>query len=253
MLFRRKKKPPKVYTTPQGAIYPLYADMLKQSHLLIAGATGSGKSVLVNQLMHTALYRSPASVRFILIDCKRGVELRNYASLPHTLAFCKDKENAIQGLQYAINIMNDRFDEMERAGVKEYQGSDIYVIIDEFADLMTTHKRIVTPLVQSLSQLARAAHIHLILCTQCPLRDIIPTYIKCNFDSRIALRTSTKQDSRNIIDIAGAETLPNPKTEHRAECLYKSGCEMLRYSLPTYSAEDRQRILEYWRNTEALA
>jgi S-DNA-T family DNA segregation ATPase FtsK/SpoIIIE len=242
----KKKRAPEQYITPSGAIYPLFADMLTQSHLLIGGATGSGKSTLVNGLMHTALYSSPATKRFILIDCK-GFELSDYAALPHTIAHVTDPTAAIRALRYAIEIMEERFKAMSNMqGCKCYQGSDIYIVIDEFADLMTTNAREVTPLIQRISQLGRAARIHLILCTQCPLSEIIPTKIKANFDCRIALRTATAQDSRNIIDTKGAESLPNPKTAHKAEAIYKHDSELERYNIPKIDDQSRYQIINYW-------
>lgn len=207
----------------------LYYNMTQQPHLLIAGATGSGKSVLVNQLLHTLLsYSTPG---LILIDCK-GVELAEYRSYQNTLRYADSPAQAVKSLEYAVDIMESRYKQLQAAGLKKWMGADIYIIIDEFADLMTTSKKAVQPLIQRLAQLGRAAKIHIILCTQCPLREIIPTAIKCNFDSRIALRTATRQDSRNIIDIAGAESLPNPRTAGRAEAIYKHDAEIDIVNLP---------------------
>ena len=209
----------------------LYYDMVQQPHLLIAGATGSGKSVLVNQLLHTLLsYSTPG---LILIDCK-GVELSEYRGYKSTLRYADSPALAIKALEYALNIMENRYKHLQSAGLKKWTGADIYIIIDEFADLMTTSKKAVQPLIQRLAQLGRAAKIHIILCTQCPLREIIPTAIKCNFDSRIALRTATRQDSRNIIDVPGAETLPDPRTAGIAQAIYKHGVHLDLISLPTY-------------------
>ena len=207
----------------------LYYDMIQQPHLLIAGATGSGKSVLVNQLLHTLLsYSMPG---LILIDCK-GVELSEYRSYQNTLDYADSPAQAVKALEYAVDIMQSRYKQLQAAGLKKWNGADIYIIIDEFADLMTTSKKAVQPLIQRLAQLGRAAKIHIILCTQCPLRDIIPTAIKCNFDSRIALRTATAQDSRNILGIPGAESLPNPRTAGKAEAIYKHDAELDIVSLP---------------------
>ena len=212
-------------------VYTLYLDMIRQHHLLIAGATGSGKSVLVHQLLHTALTVSTPGL--ILIDCKR-IELTRYRSYKHTIVYADTPDTAVQALETACDYMDNRYIAMQKRGLREWQQADIYVVIDELADLMTTSKKRVQPLIQRLTQLGRAAHIHIIACTQCPLREIIPTAIKCNFDSRIALRTATRQDSRNIIDTPGAETLPNPATEHRAQGIYKHGVSLDLVTLPTY-------------------
>lgn len=234
-----------MYNTMTGAVYTIYTALLKQKHLLIAGATGSGKSTLVNALIHTALYNGPNRVQFILIDCK-GVELSDYAQLPHTIAHAITPQDSIKMLRYAVDIMLARFNWMRSASLKDYSGSDIYIIIDELADLMTTSKKEVVPLIQRLTQLGRAAHIHVIACTQCPLREIIPTTIKCNFDSRIALRTASRRDSQNVLDIAGAETLPDPITAGRAEMLYKHSTQIERYTVPTYSETERRSMIDFW-------
>jgi len=137
---------------------------------------------------------------------------------------------------------------MKRQHAKTYQGPDIYVIIDELADLMTTQKKAATPLLQEIGILARFVKIHMIACTQSPLRTTIPSEIKCNFPARVALKTATRQDSRNIIDIAGAEALPDPTTDHTASCLYRHGTTTTLYNdLPMIDDADRDRLIEYWR------
>lgn len=197
----------KTYHTPGGKASNLALDMLKQPHLLIAGATGSGKSVLINTLIYTALYKSPLDIRLILIDPKK-VELIDYKDLPHTISYADDISGIIKTLKLAVDIMDKRYAEMQKARIKRYNEVDIYIIIDEYADLITVEKNAVFPHVQRLAQLGRAAGIHLIIATQRPTRDIIDGKIKVNLDSRIALRCPTKQDSRNIINVGGAELLP---------------------------------------------
>lgn len=197
----------KNWITPAGEIYIPYADMLKQSHLLIAGASGSGKSTLINGLIYSALYAPPNEKQLILIDPKR-VELNQYKQLPHTLKHATETPDIINTLYQSINIMENRYLIMQERGDKQYTGSNIYIIVDEFADLMTTAKKETIPLLCRLSQLGRAANIHLILATQRPTKDIITGQIKVNLISRIALHVATPQDSRNIIDIKGAEKLP---------------------------------------------
>ena len=197
----------KKWITPGGNAPGVCLDMLKQPHLLIAGATGSGKSVLINSLLYTALFNSPAKVKLILIDPKR-VELNTYASLPHVIQYASEPGQITEALTLAVQLMENRFRDMQRQRVKMYQGCDIYVVIDEFADLMTTQKRQTLPLLQRLAQLGRAARVHLIAATQRPTKDIVNGQIKVNMDSRIALRCPTAQDSRNIINVKGAETLP---------------------------------------------
>ena len=181
--------------------------MLQQPHLLIAGATGSGKSVVINGIITTALKDSPAAVQFIFIDPKR-VELVDYRPLPHTLKYASEPGDMVQALQYAMDTTERRYKAMQSRHEKNYSGGAVYVIIDELADLMTTNRKHVQPLIQRLAQIGRAANVHIIAATQCPLSAVIPTPIKVNFDSRVGLRTRSKQDSRNILGLPGCETLP---------------------------------------------
>lgn len=236
-----------IYSTPEGQYSTLYRDMLEQPHLLIAGATGSGKSVVVNGIMSTALYHSPAAVQFILIDMK-FVELSDYRRLPHTLQYAETPAQAVAALQRAVNLSMTRYKDMQRRHLKKYDGSAVYVVIDELADLMTTSKRQVQPLIQRLCQIGRAANIHVIAATQCPLAAVIPTPIKVNFDSRVALRTSCAQDSRNILGRTGCELLPDPETEKRGEGYYKHGCKIEHYNIPKIPESEIARLVDYWRH-----
>lgn len=195
------------YTTPTGSVYTLYADMLNQVHILIAGQTGSGKSVVINGIISSALYKAPSEVQFILLDPKR-VELIDYKFLPHTIKYASEPDDMVNALQYAMTLCDTRYKAMQQAGIKKYTGSHVYVIIDELADLMTTDKKRVMPLIQRLCQIGRAAGISVIAATQCPLATVIPTPIKVNFDSKVALKTATAQHSRNIMDANGCEKLP---------------------------------------------
>lgn len=170
------------WKTPAGERYALYQNMLAQPHLMIAGATGSGKSVVVNALIYTALYCFPHSaesknnVGLILIDPKR-VELVEYKDLPHTLKYASEPVEMLQALRYTMQLVESRYRTMQRKKVKKWDSGQVYVIIDEFADLMTTNQKQVQPLIQRLAQVGRAAGIHIILATQCPLAKVIPTEI----------------------------------------------------------------------------
>lgn len=231
----------RVWVLPDVKYYVLYKNMLEQPHLLIAGATGSGKSVVINSLMYTALCRSPMRTQLVLIDPKR-VELIDYKNLPHTLRYTCEPDEMVKALQYALEVIDSRYLEMQRKHVKKYDGSHIYVVIDELADLMTTNKKQVQPLMQRIAQIGRAANVHIIVATQCPLAKVIPTEIKVNFDARLGLRTRSAQDSRNILGIKGCECLP------RYGCgYYMTPEEITLYNLPIYSDEDMQKMLEFWR------
>ena len=231
----------KRYKTPGGTFYTLYRDMLTQPHLLVAGATGSGKSVVINGIIHTALLESPAKYQFILIDPKR-VELNEYRKLPHVIRYASEPAEMVQALIYAMEITENRYKEMQRKHLRKYEGPAVYVIIDELADLMTTNRKQVQPLIQRLAQIGRAANVHIIAATQCPLSAVIPTPIKVNFDARVALRTRSAQDSRNILGVKCCELLPR-----YGEGYYMTPDGLTRYYIPMYPDAERQRIIKYWR------
>lgn len=195
------------WNTPGGMAAASCLDMLRQPHLLIAGSTGSGKSVLINSLVYTALYKPPTVAALILIDPKR-VELHDFAGLPHCIRYASEPDEIAATLAETVTLMENRYKRMQAARQKQTTERDIYVIIDEFADLMTTQKRETLPFLVRIAQLGRAANMHLIIATQRPTRDVVNGQIKVNIDSRVALRCPTAQDSRNIINIKGAETLP---------------------------------------------
>src|SRR6201988_47390 len=208
------------------------ADLAKMPHLLIAGTTGSGKSVGVNALIVSILYRArPDEVKFILIDPKR-LELGLYEDIPHLAApIIVDPKLASRSLKWAVAEMERRYrvlagwgvrnidgyntEIMRRNLVKEYDDKGepwkplpyIVIIIDELADLMMTSGREVEESITRLAQMARAVGIHLVLATQRPSVDVITGLIKANFPSRISFRVSSKIDSRTIIDANGAEQL----------------------------------------------
>lgn len=228
------------YKTPGGEVYTLYTDMLSQPHLLIAGATGSGKSVVINGLIITALYDSPGKAQFILIDPKR-VELVDYKTLPHTLKYASEPGDMVQALRDAMTLTETRYKAMQAQRVKKYQGAAVYIIIDELADLMTTNKKAVAPLIQRLAQIGRAANVHIIAATQCPLSAVIPTPIKVNFDSRVGLRTRSRQDSRNILEIPGCERLPR-----YGQGYYMTPDGLTLYNIPMIADAERQQIILHW-------
>jgi S-DNA-T family DNA segregation ATPase FtsK/SpoIIIE len=208
------------------------ADLAKMPHLLIAGTTGAGKSVGVNALIVSILYRArPDEVKFILIDPKR-LELGLYEDIPHLATpIITDPKLAARSLKWAVAEMEKRYRDlagwgvrnidgynteiMRRNLVKEYDESGepwkplpfIVIIIDELADLMMTSGREVEESITRLAQMARAVGIHLVLATQRPSVDVITGLIKANFPSRISFRVSSKVDSRTIIDTNGAEHL----------------------------------------------
>lgn len=232
----------RVYYTPRGTTYPLFASMLSQPHLLIAGATGSGKSVVVRGIVQELTLTIPEEKALILIDPKR-VELAPFKPLPHCIRYASEPGTMLQALEYAMNETERRYKLLQRKGLYSWTEGHIYIIIDELADLMTTQKKAVSPLIQRLAQVGRAAGIHLIACTQCPIAAVIPTQIKVNFDARIALRCRCAQDSRNILGTAGAELLPR-----YGEGLYLLPEGLQHVKIPFTSAEDVKERVKYWQD-----
>lgn len=234
------------YTTPKGYYYNLFKNMSEQNHLLIAGKTGSGKSVIVNGIITTLLYKLPSQVQFILIDPKR-VELSPYKRIPHTIKYASEPGEMVEALRLAMNICDKRYKEMEKRGERFYTGGDVYVIIDEWADLMTTNKRLVAPIVQRLAQIGRASKVHVILCTQTPIAKIIPTEIKCNFDSRVGLHTRSAQDSRNILGYAGLENLPM-----YGQGIYMTPAGDNLYYIPYVDETEQRRLIDFWEKQTSI-
>lgn len=203
----------------------LYADLIAQNHLLIAGCTGSGKSVVINGMVSAIQAVKPGS-KLVLIDPKR-VELVQYKRSRQTVIYAADKESIYKALETAVEITEKRYKYMQLFRQKLYKGNDLYIFIDEFADLMTTDKKRCKSLVQRLAQIGRAARVHVVLATQTPISAIIPTEIKCNFDSRLALRCRSAQDSRNILGLKGAEMLPR-----YGQGIYMTAAEFAKVNIP---------------------
>ena len=200
----------------------IVGDIAKMPHVLIAGATGSGKSVCINSLIVSLLYKSkPSDVKMILIDPKM-VELSGYNGIPHLLIpVVTDPKKAAGALNWAVNEMVNRYNLFASKGVKDIKGYNkiiedsgeagklpqIVIIIDELADLMMVAPNDVEDAICRLAQMARAAGMHLVIATQRPSVDVITGIIKANVPSRIAFTVSSNVDSRTILDSAGAEKL----------------------------------------------
>lgn len=236
---------------------PVFADLTKMPHLLIAGATGSGKSICINNIILSLLYlNSPKTLRLILIDPKR-VEMTPYngASLLLTPVIVEPKE-AINALRWAVREMENRYKILSEAGFRDItsfneniikDGSQdimpyIVIIIDELADLMASYKKEVEAVVVRLAQMARAVGIHLIASTQRPSTDVVTGLIKANITTRIAFKVASQIDSRTILDQAGAEKLLGA-----GDMLYMSGdATGLKRIQGTYVSETEiKRVVAY--------
>ena len=196
----------------------IIGNLAKMPHLLIAGSTGSGKSVCINTVICSLLYKArPDEVKLMLIDPKK-VELTQYARLPHLIApVVNDSKKASNALKWVVNEMENRYSLFVGASVKDFEGYNkanpeeplphIVVIIDELADLMMVARHDVEDSICRLAQMARAAGIHLVVATQRPSVDVITGLIKANIPSRISFAVSSYTDSRTILDMGGAEKL----------------------------------------------
>jgi S-DNA-T family DNA segregation ATPase FtsK/SpoIIIE len=198
--------------------HPILADLTEMPHLLIAGATGSGKSVMLNAIIASLLFRcTPADCRLVMIDPKR-VEFANFSNVPHLLAPVVTNPRAAAGaLKQMLGEMEARFERFAAAGTRNIQGYNelsgverlpyIVIIIDELADLMMVAPADFEDVICRLAQMTRATGIHLVLATQRPSVDVITGLIKANIPSRLAFAVSSQVDSRTILDMPGAEKL----------------------------------------------
>lgn len=246
---------------------PFMADLTRMPHLLVAGATGAGKSVCLNGILLSLLYRTqPEEMRLLLVDPKR-IEMAMYADEPHLIhPVVTEMSEAKNALDWAVHEMDQRYEAMARMGVRNvasynqrlasYNGQlppdladleplpYLVIVIDELADLMMTAAREVETSIVRLAQLARAAGIHMILATQRPSVDVVTGLIKANFPCRISFQVTSRHDSRTILDQAGAEHLLG-----RGDMLFKpSGGRLQRLHGPFLSDEEVQNVVGYWKH-----
>lgn len=188
---------------------PCLVDIEKSPHLLVAGATGSGKSVLMHNIIISLLMKNtPKDAQLVIIDPKR-VELSFYKGSGMLLKpIAKEKEEIKEVLKELINEMEFRYKFMESRKIRKWQGQKIYVFIDEFADLVMTSDKTTYNYIVRLAQLSRAAGIHLIIATQSPRREVITGLLKNNIPTRICLKVKSGIDSRIVLDHEGAEKIP---------------------------------------------
>lgn len=224
---------PKTYTVPV-----LFDDILHQAHTLIAGQTGSGKSVMLNGILTTAC--KYGNYGLILVDPKR-VELCDYKELPTVIAYANTSAETVRALSKAIEIMEQRYREMERQGKKQYEGDPILVVIDELADLLISADcKTIQSQLQRLTALGRAALVKVVCATQCPNRTILKANIVLNFSARVALHCQTAIESRQVINERGAEDLPM-----YGHCLYlRPGHKVEEWVVRMTSEEDKQQAIQ---------
>jgi len=233
---------------------PVTGDLASMPHLLIAGTTGSGKSVCINTIILSLLYRhSPDKCKFILIDPKM-LELSTYEGIPHLLCpVITEAKKAASVLGWVVKEMENRYRLMTKEGVRNIDGYNskhklsmpyIVVIVDEMSDLMLVAGKEIENYIQKLSQMARAAGIHIIMATQRPSVDVITGTIKANFPTRISFQVTSKIDSRTILGEQGAEQLLG-----KGDMLYMSSANrMVRIHAPFVSDGEIEKINNYLRS-----
>ena len=249
---------------------PAVRDLTTMPHVLVAGTTGSGKSVCLNSILVSFLYKAtPDEVKLMLVDPKR-VEMAMYTDLPHLVhPVVTEMSLAKTALEWAVAEMDHRYDCLARFGVKnikdynkklasfgdeipeEYVGMKplpyLVIVIDELADLMLTAGKDVESCLVRLAQLARAAGIHLIVATQRPSVDVVTGLIKANFPCRISFQVANKYDSRTILDTAGAEQLLG-----KGDMLYKpTGGKLQRLHGPFVTDAEVEAVVSYWKRQRA--
>jgi DNA segregation ATPase FtsK/SpoIIIE, S-DNA-T family len=249
---------------------PVFADLARMPHLLVAGTTGSGKSVAVNAMILSLLYRhTPEQLRLVMIDPKM-LELSVYNGIPHLLCpVVTDPEQAVSALNWAVREMEQRYQRMARLGVRNIDvfnnrvrnaqkrgeisgrpaGADlapmphIVIVVDEFADLMMVAGKEIEAAVKRLAQMARAAGIHLVMATQRPSVDVVTGTIKANFPTRISFKVASKFDSRTILNEQGAEHLLG-----QGDMLFAGGgSRVVRVHAPFVSDEEVEGVATFLR------
>jgi S-DNA-T family DNA segregation ATPase FtsK/SpoIIIE len=233
---------------------PVIGDLASMPHLLIAGTTGSGKSVCINTIILSLLYsHAPDKCEFILIDPKM-LELSTYEGIPHLLCpVITEAKKAASVLGWVVKEMENRYRLMTKEGVRNIDGYNtkhtlampyIVVVVDEMSDLMLVAGKEIENYIQKLSQMARAAGIHIIMATQRPSVDVITGTIKANFPTRISFQVTSKIDSRTILGEQGAEQLLG-----KGDMLYMSSAnKIVRIHAPFVSDNEIEKVNNYLRN-----
>jgi len=256
--FRRGKSSLKLALGEGTAGTPVVADLAKMPHLLIAGATGSGKSVCINSIATCLLLQnSPLTLRMVMIDPKR-VELARYQGLPHLYGGVEsDPERVVAVLRWLVHEMQERYKKLAqvsarhvddynrhwRVGSQEYLPR-IVVLIDELADMMLFAPEETERSICRLAQMARATGMHVVIATQRPSVDVVTGLIKANFPARIGFAVSSGMDSRVILDAVGAETLLS-----KGDMLYMApdASRLVRAQGSLVSDEEMQRVVGHWQ------
>lgn len=226
----------------------LAARMIKEPHILIAGCTGSGKSTMLNNLIYALTLNDPNKVEYGIVDLKR-VSLTEWKAVPHCKRYAVDPYEALELFDDVIDLMNQRFEWMEKQELKEYPGTYLYIIVDECAELLDTVKESYERL-KEIARLGRAARIKLVLCTQSPNRKTIPADLTLNITGRLALRCQTAIESKQILNFKGAENLPR-----YGEGLWISPETMTpeKVTIPMRTEEEIETLVRSWKSQQLMS
>lgn len=240
----------KTYYTPDLKAPRIFCDVLEEHNTLIAGAVGSGKTTFENGLIYSILNEcDPGDVQFYLIDPKQ-FELRHFRNVPHCMGYADTPEDALKVLDVVERLREARSNWMKNHGLRKWQGSVVYVFIDELADLMTGDRKYAKEFCEKLvkiMQLGRALNIRVIALTQQPRREVTPARLQVNFTCNVALHCRSAIESRQIIGIPGAEDLPR-----YGECYVSSAGYVEKKSVPYITDETMGAMIDYWTSEKCL-
>lgn len=234
-----------IYTMPAGTFCPHLLDLIQNNHTLIAGATGAGKSVLENEILKAFLLSyfpcGSSGANLVLIDPKK-VELREYKDTPHCIRYADNIPDIVQTLHDIKATVDSRLEYMQGRGLRQYDGTPIYIFVDEMVDLiMSAEKKTIIRLMSDIISISRATSIYWVILTQAPSRSILLPQVVLNLNCRVALRCNSAIESRQIIGEAGAERLP----DHGLGIVQK-GIQQFRIEIPMSPEAERKEIIRAW-------
>lgn len=218
--------------------YEFFEKLADEGHVLVAGTNGSGKSVVLRGIIITAIIEG---AQLMILDPKGGVEFGTMRNTVECIAYGEDVDEFKPALTEAVETMNKRLKAMKSRGERKSSENPLYVIVDEYGDMMSNRKKELQPLLLSLARKGRAANVRLVLATQSPYKSIITGDIKANLLTTVALRTRTKADSRLIIDEPGAELL----NVGEALVKHKDNFEVVKEYVPYYTEEEFDAIAKF--------
>lgn len=238
------------YYTPNLKAPRIFADVLEEHNTLIAGAVGSGKTTFENGLIYSLLNDyTPAEAVFFLIDPKQ-FELRHFRNVPHCSGYADTPEDSLKILDVVERLREARSNWMKNHGLRKWQGSVVYLFIDELADLMTGDRKFAKEFCEKLvkiMQLGRALNIRVVALTQQPRREVTPARLQVNFTCNVALHCRSAIESRQIIGIPGAEDLPR-----YGECYVSSAGYVEKKNVPYITDDTMNAMIDYWTSEKCL-